>query len=71
MQTELIRSVARSYKITGTKATIPLDKNYFAGIKNEEEPTNERQYQSIVRELLYILKITHPEALIQINLLGR
>ena len=59
---------------SGRNASLPLDDEFFKPQKKDEkglEDPEKRKYQAIIGGLLCLNRMTRPEILIQVNLLGR
>jgi hypothetical protein len=70
-QSRLIENLAKKHGIVGVKTPMPLAQHYFSTITETDTPCDKMMYQQIVGGLLYLSRMTRPEASIQVNLLGR
>jgi hypothetical protein len=69
-QKGLIETLAKQHGIVGIRTSMPLAPHYFA-MESESQPTDKTKYQQIVGGLLFLARMTRPEATIQVNLVGR
>jgi hypothetical protein len=70
-QSGLIENLAKKHGIVGVKTSMPLAQHYFSTITETDIPCDKMMYQQMVGGLLYLSRMTRPEASIQVNLLGR
>jgi transposase InsO family protein len=71
-QCALIEKLAQRHEINGNKNSLPLETRFFTQQTTESsEPCNQTEYQSLIGGLLFITRMTRPEASIQVNRLGR
>jgi hypothetical protein len=68
---ELIENLPKQHAIVVIETSMLLAQNYLLTITKTDTPCNKTKYQQIVGWLLYLSRMTRPEASIQVNLLGR
>jgi len=69
-QRALIESIHQRHRRSGTKSSLLLDERFFAP-RTDEEQAPQKEYQSLIRGLLFIARMTRPEISIHVNLLKR
>jgi hypothetical protein len=69
-QKGLIETLAKQYGIVGVRTSMPSAPHYFA-TESESQPADKIRYQQIAGGLLFVARMTRPEATIQVNLVGR
>jgi hypothetical protein len=70
-QSGLIENLAKKHGKVGIKTSMPLMPHYFSTITQMDTLCDNMMYQQIVGGLLYLSRMTRPEASIQVNLLER
>jgi len=53
-QYALIESIHQRHRKSGTKSSLPLDERYYAPRTDDEEQALQKEYQSLIRGLLFI-----------------
>jgi hypothetical protein len=69
-QSRLIENLAKQHGTVGVETSMLLAKHYFTTITETDIPCDKMKYQQIVGWLLYLSRMTGPEASMQVNLLG-
>jgi len=63
--------MSKTFLQNPTKHSLPLDASNYKAKTPGDPPTDQRQYQSLIGGLLFIVRITQPEISLHINPLGR